>query len=349
MESNNSDNLKAMIAMSGGVDSSVCAYLYKEAGCDIAGASLCLCTHPGNADAEAVCRKLAIPYYEFDYRDMFRDKVMQNFADTYIEGGTPNPCIVCNRTMKFGVLLSEAEKAGYDLLVTGHYARIEFDEKNGRYLLKKACDERKDQSYVLYNLTQEQLSKVRFPLGVYSKDEIREIAAKAELGVAAKKDSQDICFLPNGGYADFIENFMNKRFPEGDFVDREGNVYGTHKGIIRYTIGQRKGLGLALKEPAYVISKDMENNKVILGPDSALYSDTLIAGDVNWIAFDAPKSEIRCAARVRYNQKETPATVIPLDDGRVKVIFDAPVRGITRGQSAVFYRDDICLGGGIIE
>lgn len=340
---------KIMVAMSGGVDSSACACLLKEKGYTVAGAYLSLCGEPGNRDAAGVCANLGMDYFEFDYRKEFKECVIDNFVNTYIDGKTPNPCIVCNKTMKFGALLNEAEKAGFGKIATGHYARIEYSFEKKRFLLKKAADERKDQSYVLYHLTQDILSKVIFPLGEYSKPEIREIAGRSGLDVASKKDSQDICFLPDGGYGDFIEEYTGRTFPDGDFVDRDGNVFGRHKGIIRYTIGQRKGLGLSLKEPAYVISKDMAENRVILGSDRDLFTTELSASDVNWIYYDNPVEPINCKARVRYNQKEMPATVYPLDNNRVKVIFDSPVRGITSGQAVVFYDGDYCLGGGTID
>lgn len=357
-----STNSKAIIAMSGGVDSSVAAYLMKEEGYECIGATMKLynnedigiskqktcCSLSDIDDARSVARNLEMPYYVFNFTDNFEQEVIDRFVDTYIEGGTPNPCIDCNRYIKFDKMLQRMYELDYDFVVTGHYARIEYDENTGRYLLKKGIDETKDQSYVLYNMTQEQLSHTKFPLGHYRKSEIREIAENQGFINAAKHDSQDICFVPDGDYAKFIEGYCGKTFPEGDFVKEDGTVLGKHKGIIRYTIGQRKGLGLSLPEPLYVCAKDVETNRVILGKNERLFQTTLEADDMNWISVPDITEPIRCKAKIRYKQKEADAIVEKLDGDKVKITFDEPQRGITKGQAVVLYDGDIVIGGGRI-
>lgn len=353
---------KAIIAMSGGVDSSVAAYLIKQAGYQCMGATMKLyedaqdytcnektcCSLSDIEDARAVAASLDIPYYVFNFSEYFGEAVIKRFVDTYIAGGTPNPCIDCNRYIKFEKLLNRMYELDYDYVVTGHYARIVFDGDSGRYLLKKGLDENKDQSYVLYNLTQEQLSHTLFPLGEYHKVQIREIAGAQGFVNAKKRDSQDICFVKDGDYAKFIEEYCGMTFPEGDFVLEDGTVMGTHKGIIRYTIGQRKGLGLSLPEPLYVCAKDMEENKVILGANEKLFTTTFTAGDMNWISIPELSGELRCKAKIRYKQKEADATVTPLPKGEIQVVFDEPQRGITNGQAVVLYDGDVVIGGGTI-
>lgn len=355
-------NKKAVIAMSGGVDSSVAAYLMKEEGYECIGATMKLynnedigvskqktcCSLNDIDDARSVAGNLNIPYYVFNFTDNFEEEVIDRFVNTYIEGGTPNPCIDCNRYIKFEKMLQRMYELDYDFVVTGHYARIEFNESTGRYLLKKGMDETKDQSYVLYNMTQEQLSHTKFPLGSYRKSEIREIAEQQGFINAAKHDSQDICFVPDGDYAKFIEGYCGKTFPEGDFVKEDGTVLGKHKGIIRYTIGQRKGLGLSLPEPLYVCAKDVETNRVILGKNERLFQTTLEAADMNWISIPEITEPIRCKAKIRYKQKEADAVVEKLTEEKVKITFDEPQRGITRGQAVVLYDGDIVIGGGRI-
>lgn len=355
--------MKALIAMSGGVDSSVAAFLTKEQGFEISGVTLKMfgndligasgestcCSLSDVQDAESVCRRLGIPFYVFNFTDRFEKEVVQRFVRAYEEGRTPNPCVDCNRYVKFGYLYQRMEELKCDYIVTGHYARIEQDEETGRFLLKKAIDPKKDQSYVLYSLTQKQLSHTRFPLGGMTKDETRKIAEAEGFVNAKKHDSQDICFVPDGDYAGFIGRYTGKDYPDGDFVDEDGNVLGEHKGIIKYTIGQRKGLGLALPAPLYVCRKDMENNRVILGPNDHLFSRTLEACDFNWIAFEEPVEPFHAAVKVRYSQKESPATVTSLGNGRVRIDFDEPVRAITSGQAAVVYDGDTVIGGGTIE
>lgn len=350
---------KAIIAMSGGVDSSVAAFLMKEKGFNCIGATMKLydnedinisaektcCSADDVEDARSVASRLSIPFYVFNYKSEFKEKVIDKFISDYENGATPNPCIECNRYLKFEKFYHRMEELQFDYVVTGHYARIE--EKDGWFYLKKAADHTKDQSYVLYSLTQNQLSHILFPLGEYSKSEIRDIAEKNGFLNARKKDSQDICFVPDGDYAGFIERYSGKTYPEGDFVDINGNILGRHQGIIRYTNGQRKGLGIAFGKPMYVAGKNVEENTVTLCTNEELFSKELIAGDFNWI-IPNPDKQIRCAARVRYNMKEQPATAYMLDDSRVKIIFDEPQRAITKGQAAVLYDGDTVIGGGTI-
>lgn len=353
---------KAIIAMSGGVDSSVAAYLMREAGYECIGATMKLydneeigmekektcCSLKDTEDAGNVARSFGMPYYVMNFTDEFKKEVIGRFVDTYIEGGTPNPCIECNRYLKFQKLMQRMYELDCDYVVTGHYARIAYEEGTGRYLLKKGVDETKDQSYVLYNLTQEQLSHTLFPLGEYHKSEIRKIADKLGIVNAKKPDSQDICFVPDGDYASFIENYCGKTFPEGDFINEDGKVLGRHKGIIRYTIGQRKGLGLSLPEPLYVCEKRTDTNTVVLAKNERLYHNTLEADDLNWIAFESITEPVRCKAKIRYKQKEADATIEKMTDEKVRVTFDEPQRSITAGQAVVFYDGDLVLGGGKI-
>ena len=350
---------KAIIAMSGGVDSSVAAYFMKERGFDCIGATMKLydnedigissektcCSLSDIEDARAVCRRLGMPYYVFNFKDEFEEKVIDKFIKTYEAGATPNPCIDCNRYLKFEKLMQRMKELDYDFVVTGHYADIE--EKDGRYYLKKGKDLSKDQSYVLYSLTQQQLAHTVFPLGRYSKNEIREIAEREGFLNAKKHDSQDICFVPDGNYAKFIEEHCGKTYPEGDFVDTNGNVIGKHGGIIRYTIGQRKGLGVAAGKPVYVCKKDLENNRVVLGSNEDLFSNELEAFDFNWI-YEKPDGVINCAAKTRYNMKEQPCEAWA-DGDRVFVKFASPQRAVTSGQAVVLYDGDYVIGGGTIK
>ena len=353
---------KALIAMSGGVDSSVAAYLTKQLGYDCTGITLKLfdnddiavkekacCSLDDIEDARNVCRNLDIPYYVYNFKDSFRENVISRFIHAYETGATPNPCIDCNRYIKFEKLMRRAEELDFDKVITGHYAKVEFDDASGRYLLKKAADQSKDQSYVLYSLTQTQLSRIFLPLGEMTKDEVRALADKLGLINAQKHDSQDICFVPDGDYARFIEQYTGKTYPHGDFVDEEGRILGEHKGIIRYTIGQRKGLGLALPHPMYVKEKDLNENKVILCDHERLFSQELTATDVNLISVERITEPLRVRARVRYNQSEQPATVTQTDDNTIHVVFDEPQRAICKGQAVVLYDGDVVVGGGTIE
>lgn len=353
---------RALIAMSGGVDSSTAAFLMKDAGYDCIGVTMRLfdnaeagirtekacCSLDDVADARFVAARLGMPYYVFDFQDDFRSAVMDRFVHSYETGCTPNPCIACNRYLKFERLFRRATELGCDYVVTGHYARVERDEKTGRFLLKKAVDANKDQSYVLYSLTQEQLAHVQFPLGGMTKPDVRDLAEAQHFVNARKHDSQDICFVPDGRYADFIERYTGKQYPEGNFTDRDGHVIGRHKGIIHYTIGQRKGLGLSLPEPMFVCRVNPEDNTVVLGKNEDLYSRELLAKDVNLITTDHIDGTMRLTAKVRYRQPDRPATVTQSADGTLRVVFDEPQRAITRGQAVVLYDGDTVVGGGTI-
>lgn len=353
---------KAIIAMSGGVDSSVAALLTKESGDECIGATMKLynnedigvhrektcCSLDDVEDARSVAYQMDMPYYVFNFTADFHTEVMDRFVDAYENGCTPNPCIDCNRYLKFDKMFHRMQEIGYDYIVTGHYARVEYDEKRDRYLLKKAVDDTKDQSYVLYMLTQEQLAHVKLPLGGLRKEQVRVIAEKHGFINARKHDSQDICFVVNGKYSDFIEQYREKTYPEGDFVDLEGNVLGRHKGIIRYTIGQRKGLGLSLKESMYVVAVDPEKNRVILGRNDDLFSREFVANDVNLIAVDHIEGEMRVKAKVRYRHEEQWATVTQPEPDKIRVVFDEPQRAITCGQAVVLYDGDVVVGGATI-
>ena len=347
--------MKALIAMSGGVDSSVAAYLmdgHDRVGCtmrlydgeDSARENTC-CSLDDVEDARAVCRRMGIPYHVFNFKDDFEDKIINKFVDCYEHGITPNPCIDCNRYMKFDRLFRRADELGCELVVTGHYARVE--KQGERFVLLKGLDPSKDQSYVLYSLTQEQLKRIRFPLGGLTKDEVRRIADENGFVNASKPDSQDICFVPDGDYAGFIER-RRGRFPEGDFVSIDGKVLGRHRGIVRYTIGQRKHLGISVGEPIYVVRINAQDNTVVLGGENALFSRRCEARGFNWISGEIPQEPIRCKAKTRYRQKEMPCLAEAKQDGTVIITFDEPVRAITPGQSAVLYDGDIVLGGGEI-
>ena len=351
---------KALIAMSGGVDSSLAAWLTKNAGFECMGCTMKLydnedvgltrghtcCSLDDVEDARSVAYKIGMPYYVFNFRDDFRRTVISRFVSSYEQGITPNPCIDCNRYMKFDKLFERAMELGCDYVVTGHYVRIE--ERDGEYFLKKALDETKDQSYVLYSLTQQQLAHTMFPLGSMRKAEVRKLAEEHHFINASKPDSQDICFVPDGDYGAFLERYTGRQYEPGAFLDTEGNVLGTHRGTVRYTIGQRKGLGIAFGKPMYVKSIDVPNNTVTLAEEQELFSDTLTADEFNWISGRAPSAEVRCRAKIRYRHPEQDAAAYPLPDGRVKVVFDRPQRAVTPGQAVVLYDGDIVLGGGRI-
>ena len=341
---------KAMIAMSGGVDSSVAAYLAQQAGLQCIGGTLQLLCQPSSdaEDARAVAQRMGMPFYLFDRTEEFRREVMEKFVRCYECGLTPNPCVDCNRHIKFGVLLEQALEMGCDYVVTGHYCRIEKDTSSGRYQLYKAADAAKDQSYFLYSLTQHQLAHTLFPLGGFTKEEARSIAQEQGFINARKRDSQDICFIPGGDYMEFIREYTQKEYPQGDFLDENGKVVGKHQGAIAYTRGQRKGLGLAMGQPVYVCSKDMEKNTVTVGSNESLFSTTVIADDWNFIAFENLTSPLRCMAKARSRMAEQPATVYPMEDGRARVVFDQPQRALTTGQAVVLYDGSCVLGGGTI-
>ena len=345
---------KALIAMSGGVDSSVAAACMIEAGYDCLGVTMRLhdygatCGAAAEAqDAARVAEQLGFPFAVLDCRGEFERQVIARFIAAYEAGDTPNPCIECNRYMKFSHLLDYAAEKGCDKVVTGHYARVTYED--GKYRLKKARNLAKDQTYVLYFLTQEQLAHIHFPLGdMPDKDTVRQRAAAYGLSSAHKADSQDICFVPDGKYADFIRRRTGREYPVGDFVDAAGRVLGQHKGLIGYTVGQRRGLGLSLPAPLYVRSKNVADNTVLLTPECDLYTDTLVADGFNWVAGETPTAPVRVTAKTRYSAKEAPATATVLADGRVQVTFDAPQRAVTCGQAVVLYDGDYVVGGGRI-
>ena len=339
---------KALIAMSGGVDSSVAAHLTQQAGISCVGVTMQLLEGKGAdvKDAALVAEKMGMPFHVLDLTETFRREVMDDFVRCYEAGLTPNPCVVCNRRLKFGALLDAALEMGCDFVVTGHYARIEAE--NGRYLLKKAADIGKDQSYFLYTLTQHQLAHTRFPLGGLAKEEARKIAEQQNFINARKRDSQDICFIPGGDYFEFLKAYTGKAYPSGDFLDADGKVVGKHKGAVAYTRGQRKGLGLAMGQPVYVTGKDMQRNTVSVGSNEALFSTTLLATDWNFFPFDRLTGPIRCMAKARSRMVEQPATVYPEENGICRVVFDEPQRAITTGQAVVLYDGDTVIGGGTI-
>lgn len=384
---------KALIAMSGGVDSSVAAALMREKGYECIGAMMKLyengdlaaedgaegeskagrdaeygtgengnrrasddgpeygktcCTAEDAEDAAGVARKLGMPFYVFRFTEEFRCQVMERFVNSYLAGETPNPCIDCNRYMKFGKLYERAKLLGCDKIATGHYARISRDEKSGRWQMLRALDRAKDQSYVLYQLTQEQLSHVSFPLGEFTKEQVRELAQKYGFYNAQKQDSQDICFVPDGHYVKFIEKYTGRTVPEGNFVTADGTVLGKHKGIIYYTVGQRRGLGISAAYPWYVKEIRPESNEVVLCAHEDLFQRTLFARDVNWVSIPEPEGKIRVQAKVRYRHSPEPATAEMTQDGLLKVTFDEPGRAITKGQSVVLYDGELVLGGGKI-
>ena len=354
---------KAMIAMSGGVDSSVAALLMLRDGFDCTGVTMRLYREPGFAaacaksccsdedeeDAAFVCQQMGIPHESACFSRLFEQRVIRKFIREYESGRTPNPCIDCNRYLKFDALMEYARSRGFDLLATGHYARVRFDEQTGRRQLLKAADGSKDQSYVLYMLTQEQLARLRLPLGELTKAETRRIAGENGLVNAKKHDSQDICFIPDGDYAAFLSRWTGKSYPAGDIVDLSGRVLGRHRGLVCYTVGQRRGLGLPMGERVYVVGRDTEKNELIVGPEGALCREELLAEDFNWLSVPEPRGPIRAAVRTRYHQAERMATAFPRPDGRVRIVFDEPQRAVTPGQAAVLYDGELVLGGGTIR
>ena len=350
------------VAMSGGVDSSVAALLLQQAGHKIFGVNLRMfhnedlgqspgktcCSLADAEDAGLVARRLGAPFYVFDVSQVFRSTVIRDFIEEYQNGRTPNPCAVCNRTVKFGALLDRVRVLGADYLATGHYARVEQDAATGRYLLKRGLDRSKDQSYFLYMLTQEQLAHTLFPLGSLEKTQVRQLAEAHGLVNAHKHDSQDICFVPDGDYAAFIERTVGTPSLPGNFVDQKGQVLGHHRGIIRYTHGQHKGLGLSTSEPLYVLEKDAVSNTIRLGPDSDLWSQTLTAEQFNWVSIPEPTEPIAVTVKTRYSQREAAAIARSLPGGRCQVTFEEPQRAITPGQAVVLYQEEIVVGGGTI-
>lgn len=352
---------KALIAMSGGVDSSVAAWEMIRQGYECMGVTMRLydnrkfgdrestcCSLDDVEDARAVAFRLGIPYYVFNFTQDFEEKVMDKFVTCYECGLTPNPCIDCNRYLKFDLLLHRARTLGCEYIVTGHYAQITFDEATGRYQLRKAVDTEKDQTYFLYSLTQQQLAHTRFPLGGLTKTQVRAIAEERGFINARKHDSQDICFVPDGDYVAFLERYTKKTYPAGDFLDEQGRVVGHHRGAVGYTLGQRKGLGIALGEPVYVCDKNMAANTVTVGSNESLMRRTLWANDWNWITIASLDAPMRVTAKARSRMREQAATVYPEENGVARVVFNQPQRALTPGQAIVLYDGENVVGGGTV-
>ena len=354
---------KVVVGMSGGVDSSVAAYLLKEQGYDVIGVTMQIWQDEDNEvqeenggccglsavdDARRVAQDLEIPYYVMNFKSEFKENVMDYFAKEYLQGRTPNPCIACNRYVKWESLLKRSLDIGADYIATGHYARVT-QLPNGRYTLMKSATAAKDQTYALYNLTQNQLAHTLMPVGAYTKDEIREIADKINLRVAHKPDSQEICFVPDKDYASFIEEYSGKRIPQGNFVNTKGEVIGRHKGITHYTVGQRKGLNLSMGYPVFVVEIRPETNEVVIGKGEDVFSDTLRAGTLNWMSVDGLHGEeMKVTAKIRYSHKGASCIIKEVEDGIVECRFEEPQRAITPGQAVVFYDGDYVVGGGTI-
>jgi len=361
------DRNKVVVGMSGGVDSTVAAYLLKNMGYEVIGVNMRLwqdpyledahlltdggcCSLSSVEDARRVCDQIGIPFYALDFKGVFKETVVDYFISDYYEGKTPNPCIACNKYVKFEALLEKAHQLGAYYVATGHYAKIAWDESVDRYIIKTSETSEKDQTYALYNLTQDQLQHILMPLGSFkSKDDVREIASKFDVQVSKKSDSQEICFIPDQDYAGFLNRNSNKIAPSGEFVDGKGNVLGTHTGIINFTVGQRKGLGLSFGKPMYVIDIDAKNNQIVLGQNAEVFKDTLYATQVNFVYYQSILAPTRCVAKIRYSAVPAKCTIYPLKGDTIKVVFDEPQRAITPGQAVVFYMDDYLIGGGTIE
>lgn len=348
--------------MSGGVDSSTAAWLLKKKGYEVIGATMCIgrqdrsetasarcCGFSDIEDARRVALQLEIPFYVFQFKEEFEKEIIDYFCKEYGEGKTPNPCILCNEKLKFGSFLERAMELGADYIATGHYARLEFDEGSGRYLLKKGIDRGKDQSYALFSLRQDQLRQALFPLGEFQKEEVRKMAFEIGLRVHDKAESQEVCFIPEASYHYFLSERLKEAITPGPILDREGHVLGSHQGIPFYTIGQRRGLRLAKGKPLYVIGIDRERNAVVVGEEREVYGDTFIAHSVNWIRSQDAVSPILCKVKIRYNHPGAEAILSMMGEGEVEATFRTPQKAITPGQAAVFYDGETVLGGGWIK
>lgn len=355
---------RVMLGMSGGVDSSVAAAVLSDQGYEVVGVTMQIwqdmaeerkqteggcCSLTAVSDARRVADKLGISYYVLNFKDIFQQRVIDYFTSEYLKGRTPNPCIACNRFVKFEALLHKAISMDMDYIATGHYARISFDETTGRYLLKKSVTAAKDQTYALYTMTQNQLKRTLFPIGEYTKEKVRQMAGGLGLPVASKPDSQEICFVEDNDYGRFITENTNASIAPGYFTDISGNRLGMHKGIIHYTVGQRKGLGISFGKPMFVVAIKPEDNTVVLGEEDEVFSYELSASDLNFISIPELTDEMKVTAKIRYSAKEAAAVISPLGDGRVRVVFEKPQRAVTPGQSIVFYSDDTVVGGGVID
>lgn len=358
-----SSNKRVVVAMSGGVDSSVTAYLLKEQGYQVIGITMKIwpedtnyinnesscCSLAATYDARRVAEQLDIPYYVLNFKKDFREKVIDYFIQEYTRGRTPNPCIACNKYIKFDALLKKAKQLGASFLATGHYAKIEFDEDRKRFIIRKAEDFKKDQSYTLYNLTQQQLKHILMPLGNYTKDEVRSIAKKIGLKVSDKPDSQEICFIPDNDYKEYLKKHVPGKIKPGPVLDNRGNVVGQHNGISFYTIGQRRGLGISMGKPVYVKKIDPEKNAIVVGFENEVYEKGLLAGDINLVAVEKINGKMLVNSKIRYNAKEVASYIEQISEDQIKVTFQKPQKGVAPGQSVVFYDEDVVVGGGIIK